>query len=614
MPRGGIRRADRGSLRPSVRVRERSWDFHRTLVAADRTNRDAEPARVSRAAPAARRRRVWGFRLGAIFLGALPFVVLELGLRWFGVGNPTAHRDPLAGFSQRHPLFERAGEKYRTVRSRLPFFGDQEFAVNKPTNGFRIFCFGGSTVHGHPYLNATAFPAWLALELNARDPSRRFEAINCGGVSYASYRLAPIVHEVLAYQPDLIVLAMGHNEFLEDRTFQPLKTRSAPRRWIEDQFFSLHLVTCAQKFLGRDQAPVDLALSPEVNPRLDDAPTGYASYRRDEAWHRAVVSQFDQSLRTMIAACRAANVPVMVVTLGANLRDCPPFKSEHRGGLSAEDEARWQSLFDAAGRAEESDLNAALALYQQAGAIDSEFALLAYRRARCFDRLGQTERAREHYLRAKELDVCPLRMVEAVYELQQTIAAETQTPLVDARRLIELLSREQLPGNDRYVDHVHPTIGAHQKIARAIADKLDELRWVSTAVWPDAARTMAYQKQFQGLEPAYFTNGRRRVEWLENWARRRRLYEETLPKDARGLWRYGVRELELGNEPAAWRSFRTALAQAPALARTLAEHAAELRSEGHAEAADRFVQRLAELAREIRSRSEEGNKPYRAGD
>ena len=569
---------------------------------------------ASKAVPAALRRRVWGFRLGAIFLGALPFVVLELGLRWFGVGNPTAHRDPLAGFSQRHPLFERAGEKYHTVRSRLPFFGEQEFATNKPTNVFRIFCFGGSTVYGHPYLNATAFPAWLALELNARDPSRRFEALNCGGVSYASYRLAPIVHEVLAYQPDLIVLAMGHNEFLEDRTFQPLKTRSAPRRWLEDRFFSLHVVTCAQQLLGREAAPVDLALSPEVNPRLDDAPTGYASYHRDEPWYRAVVSQFEQSLRTMIAECGTARVPVLLVTLGSSLRDCPPFKSEHRGGLSAEDEARWQSLFDGAGRAEESDLNAALALYQQAGAIDSEFALLAYRMARCCDRLGQTERAREHYLRAKELDVCPLRMVEAVYKLQQTIAVETQTPLVNARELLEFLSPDRLPGNDLYLDHVHPTIGAHQKIARAIAEKMGELHWVSATAWPDAARTTAYQKQFQGLEPAYFTNGRRRVEWLENWARRRLLEEETLPKDAREHWRYGVRELELGNEPAAWRSFRTALAQEPARARTLAEHAAELRRQGRAEAADRFVQRLAELAREIRTTTEGANQPHRAGD
>jgi len=142
------------------------------------------------------------FRLSAILLGVLPFVAVETGLRMFDLGRPTNQTDPLAGFGSQHPLFERAGDVYRTVRSRGLFFGAQEFAAKKPAGTFRIFCFGGSTVHGHPYQNATAFPNWLAMELNGRDPARCYEAINCGGVSYASYRLAPIVREVCeTWQP-----------------------------------------------------------------------------------------------------------------------------------------------------------------------------------------------------------------------------------------------------------------------------------------------------------------------------------------------------------------------------------------------------------------------------
>ena len=82
-------------------------------------------------------RRVWGFRLAAIALGLLPFVALELGLRLFGVANPTAQRDPLAGFSRKHPLFEQAGDKYRTLRSREPFFGQQEFTAATNNSGAR---------------------------------------------------------------------------------------------------------------------------------------------------------------------------------------------------------------------------------------------------------------------------------------------------------------------------------------------------------------------------------------------------------------------------------------------------------------------------------------------
>ena len=49
--------------------------------------------------------------------------------------------------------------------------------------------------------------------------------VNCGGISYASYRLVPILEEVLGYEPDLIILYTGHNEFLEDRTFDHIAGR-----------------------------------------------------------------------------------------------------------------------------------------------------------------------------------------------------------------------------------------------------------------------------------------------------------------------------------------------------------------------------------------------------
>ena len=284
-------------------------------------------------------RRKTTFRLLSLLIGLAPFVLLEAGLRLCGVGTGPA-TDPLSGFNQNIPLFERDGALYRTARAREPFFPHQEFGVAKPTNAFRIFCFGGSTVHGHPYESETAFPKWLELELRACDPKQHlFEAINCGGVSYASYRLAPLVREVVNYQPDLIVVATGENEFLEDRAYQPLKTRSAARKWIEDGLHSLRIVTVGRQWIrSRKSTAADLPeqngpSKTEIQTRLD-SPGGYASYHRDDAWHDRVAAQFEESLRDMAAACQHARVPLIFIKLGSNLRDCPPYKSEHRAGLS----------------------------------------------------------------------------------------------------------------------------------------------------------------------------------------------------------------------------------------------------------------------------------------
>jgi hypothetical protein len=49
------------------------------------------------------------FRLGAVLVGILPFILLEGGLRLFDVGRPGKRSDPLAGFNRNFPLFERHG-------------------------------------------------------------------------------------------------------------------------------------------------------------------------------------------------------------------------------------------------------------------------------------------------------------------------------------------------------------------------------------------------------------------------------------------------------------------------------------------------------------------------
>ena len=72
-------------------------------------------------------------------------------------------------------------------------------------------------------------------------------------------------------------------------------------------------------------------LKREVDTRLD-AQSGYGSYHRDDEWRQSVIDQYEESLRAMVKVCRDAQVPLILVNLGDNLRDCPPFKSEHRVG------------------------------------------------------------------------------------------------------------------------------------------------------------------------------------------------------------------------------------------------------------------------------------------
>ncbi len=509
------------------------------------------------------------FKALAVALALLPFVALEIGLRLFGVGADDGASDPFAGFGSNIPVFERDGDVWRMSDKRMPFLAEQSFPAKKAANGYRAFCFGGSTVHGRPYEAETAFPRWLEMELAATREDRTIEVVNCGGISYASYRIVPMLREVLRYEPDLIVVATGHNEFLEDRTYHSLKSRTAAQSWIDSLGQNIRTVRVGRNLLRGKREP-SAAGNPEKDGDFEtrlDTENGYASYHRDADWHARVVEQYEDSLRAMVELCAEAGVPLAFVRLGSNVRDCPPFKSEHRADLSSVDEAAWREAFDRGDEADKAgDLESALAAYRDAEKIDEAFALLHWRLARCLDRLGRKVEARTHYLRAKDEDICPLRIFERQAEFLVGLAEESGAPLIDARRRLEELSPDGIPGNDWYLDHVHPTIAGHQEIARLIAARLEEVGLLPVGRnWSDKERSEAFAAHFRELGPVYLGNGRRRLEWLETWAKRNLLEDETLPVDGGGHLRAGFRQLDFGERTKARRSIKTALEMEPEL-------------------------------------------------
>lgn len=537
------------------------------------------------------------FPVAAILLGILPLVLLECGLRVFGVGGPGGETDS-AGFGVSN-LFELDEEEqtYHTARHRLLFFGAQQFAVRKPQQEFRIFGLGGSTVYGHPYQADTCFLKWLELELSGRDSSRTYESINCGGISYASYRLTKVLDEVLGYDPDLIVIATGHNEFLEDRTYHAEKSQLPLVRWAARSGNRFSTVALARRFLqgisgesADDQDPS--GLKREVDTRLD-AQSGYGSYHRDEKWRQSVIDQYEASLRAMVKACRDAKVPLILVNLGENLRDCPPFKSEHRAELSAGSLQRWQELFDEASAVDDSDPAQALQLYGKARAIDDQYALLAFRMARCADLLGNSKEAAEYYQKARQLDICPLRMINELHEKIKQIARETNTHLIDAEALGIRMSPDGIPGNNCFMDHVHPDFRLHQEIGKLLADQVESMGLTSAVrPWTDAGRRRAYRLQFRRLGPAYLANGRRRVGWLENWARTERLDDEARPVDARGHLHLGKRRLDFGELDEAWEQFALAIGKEPQRIQDVFSYSFDLFSGGRTNLAEQLLIRL----------------------
>jgi tetratricopeptide (TPR) repeat protein len=489
----------------------------------------------------ARTRRAVLFRVAAIFLGLMPLLAIEMALRMFDLGRPSRQADPFVGFSSMRPLFELndKGDRYEIPRSRLTHFRPESFPAQKEPREFRIFCIGDSTVQGNPWAIETSFTTWLEISLNAADASRRWDVINCGGISYASYRLLPILEELLRYQPDLFIVHCSHNEFLEDRTYGDIKQTPWAIRRLHEQVSRLRLYNLLRADWltltrnadnSRSQAATDAGTDDAPKPRnvlaaeveaLLDYRGGLEFYHRDEAWHRGVIAHHEFNLRRMATTAREAGVPLILMNPACNLRDSPPFKSQHREDLSDEELKRWDDLWTQARQHYKSRHHQAVPLLRQALAIDHRHAGLHYDLAKSYDALGRFQEARQEYLLAKELDVCPLRILESMNRSVLRVADETKTPVVDMRGLFDRLSRDGIPGGDWFVDHVHPTIAGYRRIADELADELVRQGFVQPGTNWKEVRQRKYAGHLSSLDTMYFIRSQRRLTGLMNWAQGR---------------------------------------------------------------------------------------------
>jgi len=491
-----------------------------------------------------RQRRRWrplAFHLAAIIVVLSPLVLAELLLRCWVAAPPLRADDPYVSFSSQSPLFvlDSAGTHFETAGERLIAFRAQSFAARKAPGTFRIFCLGGSTVQGRPYSVETSFPTWLKLSLQAARLETNWEVVNAGGISYASYRLMPIMQELLAHQPDLFVLYMGHNEFLEDRTYRnPKSTPPILIRWHR-VLLGLRSYALADSRLARRrrQRAARTVLPPEVRTKLD-LREGLESYHHNPIWQRNVIAHFARNLETMVRMARGAGVPIILMNPVSNLKDCPPFKSEFQTDLSDRDKQQVIALWEQAGKLEWTDAYEKIRLLEQAAGLESQHAGLAYLLGTCYEHVGRSVEAKHWFTRAKDEDICPLRILEPIHEAILEVVRRHGTPLVDAKAMIEERTEDGIPGDEWLLDHVHPSISGHQLIADAICQAMAEMdlirmpdHWqtMRAPLWqdhlmPDHWQTMRaplWQDHLASLNDAYYAQGAARLKRLQDWSRGR---------------------------------------------------------------------------------------------
>jgi tetratricopeptide (TPR) repeat protein len=396
----------------------------------------------------------WRFWLPrAAFAIAAPLALLavvEGALRIFHIGYETSLMEPCQIHG--HP------SSCYNLFFAAPFFPPgmiktpQFYSINpvKAPNAYRIFVLGESAAMGDPD-PAYGFSRYLEVMLRDRFPGRKFEVVNTGMVAINSHVSRAIAQELAAYQPDMYLVYAGSNEVVGP--YGPgtvLTTGSMSLPVIRASIF-LRSSRIGQLLAESGQPKqewrgMEMFLDKQVRA---DSPRMEPAYRN-----------FASNLKDIVEAVRKVHSRVVLSTVATNLRDSAPFASLHRAGLARDAMQSWSTLLQQGAAAEGTQsYTEALKYYASAEQIDNQYAELEFRIARCHWHLGNFAAAKEHYIRARDLDTLRFRADSRTNEIIRSTAkgAGDYAVLLDTENLFAGESQNGIIGGELLYDHVHLT-------------------------------------------------------------------------------------------------------------------------------------------------------------
>ena len=418
--------------------------------------------------------KTWLFRAIAICIPLLFFVGLEFGLRAIGYGKtvPLFMPNPAAP----HYLLPTPDvvKRYFSNESIAPNVTIEPnfFLKDKPKNGLRIAVQGGSTAAGFPYGLGASIAGMLDYRLKQTFPERPVEVINTALAAVNSYTLLDFADEIIAQQPDVVLIYAGHNEYLgilgAGSAYTAANSRGATLMYLKLK--DLRTFQLLQNVYG-------WFVTPEVRKETGKSRTMMAkvakhkNIEQQSSLFAQGLAQFEGNMELLLAKYKAANIPVMIATIESNLRDQAPFSSKP---VSADQTPLLQKEVGTLSNQEMKQLEQAAT-----DIADIHFRLGQERLYR-----EEIQAAKTAFENAKQHDLLRFRAPKELNEIIRRLADDGNVYLVDAQAALAASAKNGIVGADLMLEHLHPTVKGYFVIADSFYQTLQDSKLIGSFPYP----------------------------------------------------------------------------------------------------------------------------------
>ncbi len=303
---------------------------------------------------------------------------------------------------------------------------------------YRIFVYGGSTVYGLP-VRQFSFTSQLEFWLRDLHPDKPLEVYNFGMSAQPSAYVRRMIEETITYDPDLLIVLTGHNEFLNRRTSS-----------LIDKTVACFALTRVMSRVWNRVRPILFPLPGSVV-----MPDQIKGHNRSSNLFKERVQTYLHNLQAIVEIAQKNNKPLILMTAPSNVADWPPVYKRIAENGCEKDCDSWVAEVDRlisdglTGKAKER-ISRLLKTYHNDP-------LLLYLSAKANTAAGNYERAKILFTRAKDLDPVPWRVLTTFNQAIRKLAEDDRVFLVDAEKNFQQQARHGLVGFSLIADNCHPT-------------------------------------------------------------------------------------------------------------------------------------------------------------
>jgi tetratricopeptide (TPR) repeat protein len=359
------------------------------------------------------------FALVALSLPIVLFILLEFSLRFNSLYSP-------------YPLFISLPSNNEYLIAN-PDFGSQYFPDFKPSIAaipfskqkndsiLRVVTIGGSSAAGFPYQSYFSFSGQLSRHLMYNVPQYQSEVINLSMTAINSYQYVDMIDEIIAIQPDVVLVYGGHNEFFGAYGSASNFGFSMINHPIVKQLIiklnRLALIQIPKKIIANsaDKTKDTRTLMAKTIKEV--------SIPYKEPLYNSTMEQFELNMRTILSKLDKNGIPVIMSKIGSNLKDQKPL------GTSSYSDS----------------------LFQLAKEIEIQ---------------TNISQADSLYMAAKEHDPLRFRAPEEINQILEKLHLEfKKSYLIDGKSTLKSISESGIEDNSVFTDHLHPNDKGHYALS-----------------------------------------------------------------------------------------------------------------------------------------------------